>query len=250
MKKLLVGLLVILGVCFLPKVSLAADTVAASQATYKNQLEEYSKAAASFESDRQIYTRDNSETNFTNVITSAQTVLAARAQTMSQYCLYLLQLCPKYITNQIELAELTEDLQNQNQQFLALQHDFTQTATWYQADAQFAQIMASVNKTAYEAYAWIYWTQLNQFTDQYADLVTTQKERLIDEAATQILATQRRKIVEESERALTNIRKSLTTQENQLSTISSYDSYTRFAHSLDEIQSDLKTSLKAYAELE
>lgn len=251
MKKFVLGLFLCLSFGFLAKSSvLAADALESAQVLYQNRLKEYSTAAANFERERQIYSRDNSENNFVNVINSAQIVLAARAQTMSNYCLYLIELCKIYITNQITLAELTENLQNQQQQFLSLNHDFTQTATWYQEDAKFAQIMANLSDTAYEAYAWIYWSRLSQLVDQYQQLVMTQQERIIAEAETQILAEQKRKIIQESERTLVNLRADLTVQEKKLAIIRNYETYTQFAHDLNIIQSDLQTSLKVYAELE
>ncbi|MDO5561597.1 MAG: hypothetical protein Q4G02_02370 [bacterium] len=251
MKKSVLVLLLCLGFGFLAKTpALAATALEDAQVLYQNQLKEYSSAAASFERERQIYSRDNSENNFVNVINSAQVVLAARAQTMSNYCLYLLELCKTYITNQIELADLTENLQNQNQQFLSLNHEFTQTTTWYQEDAKFAQIMANLSNTAYEAYAWIYWSRLSQLVDLYQQLVDTQQERIIAEAETQILAEQKRKTIQESERTLANLKADLAVQEKKLTTIRNYETYTQFAHALNIIQSDLQTSLKVYAELE
>ena len=156
----------------------------------------------------------------------------------------------EYMENQIELARLREDLVKQTAAFSALDNNFTQLVAWRTADNNFAKTMANFQVTAYQTYAWIYWTRLNLLANNFADLATAQKERILAEASSEIIRTQKEKTLAETERSLVKLQTRIKESKATLTKINSDATYNSFAHTLDQIQTDLQATAQTYAELE
>lgn len=217
---------------------------------YEQIFQVYSQQAAQMERDKQIYARAANEENLNSLLVSARAALTSRQEVMVNYSSYLAAVCSEYMKNQIELARLREDLVKQTTAFSALDNNFTQLVTWRTADNNFAKTMATFQVTAYQTYAWIYWTRLNLLANNFVDLVTAQKERILAEASSEIIRTQKEKTLAETERTLVKLQKRIEESKATLTKINSDTTYNSFAHTLDQIQTDLQATAQTYAELE
>jgi hypothetical protein len=217
---------------------------------YEQIFQTYSQQAAQLERDKQIYARAQNEENLNSLLVSARATLTARQEVMINYTSYLATVCSEYMENQIELARLREELVKQTAAFSALNGNFTQLTTWRTEDNSFAKTMATFQVTAYQTYAWIYWTRLNLLANNFADLITTQKERILTEASSEIIRTQKEKTIAETERTATKLQIRIKESKTTLTKINSDTTYNSFAHTLDQIQTDLQAAVQIYAELE
>ncbi len=217
---------------------------------YEQIFQTYSQQAAQLERDKQIYARAQNEENLNSLLMSARATLTSRQEVMVNYTSYLAAVCSEYMENQIELARLREELVKQTTAFSAFDNSFAQLTTWRTADNSFAKTMTAFQVTAYQTYAWIYWTRLNLLANNFADLITMQKERILAEASSEIIRTQKEKTIAETERTATKLQARIKESKNTLTKINNYSTYNGFAHTLDQIQTDLQAVVQIYAELE
>lgn len=217
---------------------------------YEQVFQTYSQQAAQLEREKQLYARAPNEENLNSLLVSARATLTSRQEVMINYASYLAAVCSEYMQNQIELARLREELIKQTALFEALDNNFTQLTTWRTQDNNFAKAMTTFQVTAYQTYAWIYWTRLNLLANNFADLMEAQTERILTEASSEIIRTQKEKTIAETERATVKIQTRIKESKNTLTKINNYNTYNSFAHTLDQIQTDLQATVQIYAELE
>lgn len=235
--------------CFLP-MRANAQTVASWQNSYREKMSIYRTHYAQFERDKQLYGLNQTDTNLKNLIDNASKSFAARQAVMVNYNHYLMSLLQQYSKNQDVNNQLNKRIASEISSLQNLQPVFDNVQAWNKADADFSDVMAVINETSYQAFAQIYWHEMQAIIDEFKTLYQNQNQRILDEAINKVDREQKMRVLDRTMRSLQSLQQKMEVAAEKLKTINGRENYVTFRTELNLILAELETSLKLYAGLE
>jgi hypothetical protein len=212
----------------------------------------YRSQAATFDRDKQLFQRNQTDSYYQTALNSANQTFALRSHSTASFNAYLAGLLDQYVTpaDQLTSATLKTKLNDQLNKVQALPQSFTDSSSLYRTNDDFVNIFASLNETAYQSFAQIYFHELQTILTQFQSLYDQQNQRILDETTNQIERENKNQTLGKISRALQSLATKLTQVNFTLSPVNSRDSYFTFRSELNNILTELESNLKLYAGLE
>ncbi len=230
--------------------SVSAQSTSDFKSQYQRSLATYRQQIALFNRDRQLYQQSQNNTALTTTVSSARAAFAARQTTLLDYNQYLSSLINDTVDDETLKNSLVASLAEQSQALIALDSNFDTVASWYPSDSQFAAIYAQFSTIAYQAFAQIYYHQLQRLVEQFATLYQNQNQRILTEASSQVERERKNKILDQTARSLAQLQTQLATIRPQLAAVNGADTYQKLRNELNQLLLETQTSLGLYAQLE
>ena len=228
----------------------ASVEAAGEKLTYQNNISVYRQAQANFARDKQLYNAAPTDANFETLMDSARDTFAARQTTILSYLEYLSALVHAYVTDSTQVATFDRLFTTYKVNFSDITDRPLDASDWSRADSTFASTYARFNETAYQAFAWIYWSETSEIVENYITLYQNQNQRIINGASNDVERREKTTKLQEIENTLASLREKLADYKKRLPDINSQTSYESLRADLNKFVTQTEESLKVYVKLE
>ncbi|MBQ6154695.1 hypothetical protein IJJ27_01575 [bacterium] len=216
---------------------------------YQQAMSVYTEKKAQLDRDNQLFNRGSS-ISFEAVIDSAKTAFAARRDAVLAYMEYLNSTAQRYISDQDAFDSLSTRLVNHYTAITEAPVAFQDINGWLAADQAFSSAYAEFNATAYQVFAYIYWSELDNIIEDFITLYQAENQSILSHAPSQIERERRAGVLAQIERSLANMRSRINQLQEQLPTIDSHEKFVALRSQLNSIYAECQTSLQTYIALE